>query len=131
MHGAHSFPKCSWDKREPAKYCLYQASSYHASSPSLRWASQQLQRGVVPGRKETATMLTTYHCLNRHFLCEGSWFVIFLLPLLEVLEWQHHSLYPFTTGKCDIRRHSWHERRKSPVLCVSFYIRTRKVISLV
>lgn len=85
---------------------------------------------AVPGRKEAAIMLTSTG-LNRHFLSEGSWFVIFLLLPLEVLEWQHHSLYPFTTGKFDIRRQSWRERRKSPVLCVSFYIRTRKIISIV
>ena len=68
---------------------------------------------------------------NGHFLSEGSLSVVFLLPLREVLEGPHHSLYPFTTGKFDIRRQFWHEGRKSPVLCVSFYIRSRTIISIV
>lgn len=49
-------------------------------------------------------MLKTYHCVNRHFLSEGIWFVLFLFWPVEVLERQHHSLYPFITGKFDIHR---------------------------
>lgn len=127
MHGANSFTKINVNMPNAASAKPLPIMPIHKP-----WDGRvsSYRGGAVPGRKEAATVLTTYRCLNRHFLYEGNSFVIFLLLLLEVLEWQHHSLYPFTTGKFDIRRHSWHKRRKSPVLCVSFYIRTRKVISI-
>lgn len=86
--------------------------------------------GAVPGRKEAAITLTTHRCLNRHCLYEGSWFIIFLLPPWKSLNGNiaacTHSQQESLTSAGNFGM-----RSRNPVLCVSFYLRTRKMISIV